>query len=44
MVTVVRYEVVESSQAQDKITELSRLVQEVSVVKQGCILINNVCE
>ena len=36
MVTAVRYELVESSQAQDKITELSPLIQEVSI-KNGFI-------
>ena len=36
MVTAVRYELVQSSQAKDKITELSRVVQEVSI-QHGCI-------
>jgi len=31
VVTTVRYELVQSSQAKDKITELSRIVQEVSI-------------
>jgi len=37
VVTAVRYELVPLSQAQNKVTELSHLIQEVCVVKHGCI-------